>query len=267
MTVTSGPLDGVSTLVTRPRHQADNLCAQLSAAGADVVRFPVLEIVPLAPTPVLEAGLDRIDEQQLLVFTSVNAVTMLMELLASRGRRFPRSVLCAAVGVSTGEALERAGAGEVLIAPPPCNSEALLALPQLQDLRGTAAMLITGEGGRGLLEPSLRGRGAEITRLDVYRRVLPDTDPAILRSWLQRTQPCIVLITSVDALDNLLQLAGKDWRERLLERDLVTIAPRIAEAAGQRGWRGTITVTRPFDAAVVQGIVGWWQQARKRMHS
>ena len=42
-------LDGLTVLVTRPQHQAQELCAQLENYSADVIVFPVIEINGIAP--------------------------------------------------------------------------------------------------------------------------------------------------------------------------------------------------------------------------
>ena len=74
-----------------------------------------------------------------------------------------------AVGAGTAAALRRAGIAEVSF-PDRMDSEGLLALPALADLRGADIGFVTAPDGRNLLVPTLAGRGARVHRAEVYRR-------------------------------------------------------------------------------------------------
>jgi uroporphyrinogen-III synthase len=51
------PLDGVGVLVTRPAHQAEQLCALVEQQGGTAIPFPVLEIgEPLDLEPLVRAA-------------------------------------------------------------------------------------------------------------------------------------------------------------------------------------------------------------------
>jgi uroporphyrinogen-III synthase len=61
-------------LVTRTRHQASELAAQLEALGAIPVLIPTIEIIPPETYAPLDAALAQLDTFDWLLFTSVNAV-------------------------------------------------------------------------------------------------------------------------------------------------------------------------------------------------
>lgn len=258
------PLEHVSVLVTRPAHQARDVCALLSNAGATVYSFPAMAIRPVKPDRHVRRCLDALPAQDLLVFTSPNAVTEFSTLLERTGKPLPRDTPCAAIGRRTGEQLRGLGMGRVIVAPPPYDSEALLADPEMQAIRGRRAMLVTGRGGRGMLRRVMASRGATVSVLEVYRRVLPEADPAPLRRWLDRGDVDVILVTSAESLDNLMVLSDDDRRPALLATGLVTVSARIAEAARRRGFHGEIVVTEPGDTALVQGVVRWAERAMKR---
>lgn len=257
-------LEDVGVLVTRPEQQAAQVSKLLADAGARVLRFPALAIEFVDQGAELDQALAVMERQHLLVFTSANAVTGWQKLLARDARPLPVDVPCAAIGRRTGELLRQIGMRNLAVAPPPYDSEALLAQSVMQQVAGRRAMLVTGEGGRGLLQSTLRDRGAEITELVVYRRVLPSADPTPLQQWLAEGCVDVALVTSAEALQNLLVLSGETQREALLATDLVTVSARIAETAKQRGFHGAIIETEPGDTALVQGVVRWCQQAEKR---
>ena len=71
----------------------------------------------------------------------------------------------AAVGESTAAALSQAGAAAVLWPVDGASSEALLALPELDETAvvGATILIVRGEGGRQLLGDTLSKRGARVT--------------------------------------------------------------------------------------------------------
>ncbi|MFX9532994.1 uroporphyrinogen-III synthase, partial [Acinetobacter baumannii] len=75
----------------------------------------------------------------------------------------------------------RAGLEPVAV-PERMDSEGLLALPELRDVRGIAVGLVTAPGGRDAIAPALRARGAQVRRADVYRRLpLPPSPRTLAR--------------------------------------------------------------------------------------
>ncbi|MCX7424341.1 MAG: uroporphyrinogen-III synthase [Planctomycetia bacterium] len=99
----SAQLDGVRVLVTRPRHQAEDLCRQLAALGADVLVQPAIRITePPDWTPV-DAALDRLEAYDWLVFSSGNGVHFFLDRLRARHGGLDKlyAVKLAAIGPGT----------------------------------------------------------------------------------------------------------------------------------------------------------------------
>ncbi|WP_174240861.1 uroporphyrinogen-III synthase, partial [Granulicella sp. S190] len=61
-------------LITRTRHQASELAAQLEALGATTILIPTIEIVPPASFCALDAALTCLGAYDWLLFTSANAL-------------------------------------------------------------------------------------------------------------------------------------------------------------------------------------------------
>ena len=125
-------LTGVSVLVTRASHQAENLCRLIAVAGGEPVRFPVTEItsLPLADAAVA-AALEQVPMVDIVIFVSSNAVQFALDLLELRGLSLPSGVQVLAVGSGTARQLTARGIA-VSAVPARCyNSEGLLQLPQL----------------------------------------------------------------------------------------------------------------------------------------
>src|SRR4029077_20935590 len=119
------PLQGRGIVVTRPAGQAERLAALVSAAGGRAFLFPAIEIERLPERP-----LPRLEEFDLAVFVSPTAAECAFERIKHAG------VPVAAVGGGTRRALQALGARDVLAPESGADSEALLALPELNEVAG-----------------------------------------------------------------------------------------------------------------------------------
>jgi len=187
----------------------------------------------------------------LLIFTSRNAVDQALPLLP--GGLLPAGPRLAAVGKATAAALAAAGRGPDLVPEDRYDSEALLALPALREVRGWRVVIVRGEGGRPLLSETLQARGAQVAFAEVYRRVLPERDPAsLLEHWQEEVQ--LVTATSGEVLQNLWDLLGAAGRERLLTTPLAVVSERTRQEAERRGFVRVELAERADDFALVQAL-------------
>jgi len=164
------PLQNLTILITRPQHQTDSLINTLKNAGAKTLYFPTLEIKPphKKPSPQL---IEHIKNSDIAIFISVNAVEKAKPYLTHLSAQ---STLFA-IGPTTAHTLEKTGQAVTFPTTPPFNSEALLALPKLQKVHGKTIILFAGEGGRTTLKDTLTHRGANVFKIEVYRRACPTT--------------------------------------------------------------------------------------------
>jgi uroporphyrinogen III methyltransferase / synthase len=163
------PLHGRRVLVTRARAQASGLAARLEALGAEVVQAPAIRIEPL---PFDRPAMERYET---VVVTSANGV----DLLLPDDVRALHGVKVAAIGPATAQALRDRGiVADVL--PPEAVSESLLAA--LGDVGGQRVLVATAEGARDVLPDGLRGRGAHVDVVHLYRTVPEPVDAEAVRS-------------------------------------------------------------------------------------
>lgn len=242
-------LKGVGVLVTRPTAQAEGLCRLIEHAGGRAIRFPAIAIQPVEdPGPARHLLAQSWD---LILFISRNAVEQSLPLFPMA--RLPVQGLLAAVGRATSHALTAAGRTPDLMPEGRFDSESLLGLPQLADLKGKRVLIVRGLGGRTLLGDTLIERGAELAHAEVYHRRLPDADPAaLLASWEKRVQ--LVTATSGEVLDNLLKLLGPEGRALLLATPLVVVSARTAQSATRLGFARVELAERAADEAIVAAL-------------
>jgi uroporphyrinogen-III synthase len=187
-----------------------------------------------------------------LIFTSPAAVRFAARLL-----RLRTQAAVMAIGSGSARALARCGIEHVLVPPGCATSEGLLEHPRLADVRGQRIALIGARGGRDLLAPTLRDRGARVREVYVYRR-----EPARLsRRHFEAVEALpaasYVLLSSVETLQQLQRsLQGVAWR-RLIQCVAVVSSERMERAARKAGFthlrRAASAVPDDLLAAAVTG--------------
>ena len=255
MTRLSLSLQGMGILVTRPERQAGELCRLIEAQGGRAIRCPTLEILPIRdPAPAL-AVIDHLDDYELAIFTSANAVSLGLELLLSR-RPLPLHWQVFAIGKATAGALAKQGIDTCRTPELGTDSEALLALPELQQVAGKGIVIFRGEGGREVLGETLRLRGARIGQAVVYRRSKPAFCPDDLLQYWTRGEIQAVIATSNESLQNLLTMVGAAGRSWLLATPLVVVSERARSLALQLGFsRPPLLAREASDTAIVEALL------------
>jgi uroporphyrinogen-III synthase len=247
----SAPLVGLRIAVTRPAGQSAPLLERIRAAGGEAIALPLLQIAP--PTaPVRPDALKRqFEAADLIIFISPNAVRMALQILPAAD--WPSGARLACVGHGTARALREVGFRDLLVPTAGADSEALLALPEMREVRGRNVLIVRGEGGRTLLANTLAQRGAHVDHAVVYRRIPLPPDLAALRD---EGGICFV-VTSSEALQVLVAAArtpaDADW---LRAQTFVFGHPRIAETGRALGLLHGIIVESPADDALFAALVG-----------
>ena len=250
---TRAPLRGWRVLVTRPVDQAHGLCERIERAGGIPIRFPLLNIEPV-PDPVLVlTHLRRLADFDWLIFVSANAVRYAFDLDGwwQQGRR-PR---VAAVGRGTANVLRELGV-EVDLAPKAqFNSESLLAAEEFRSCAGKRFLIVRGMGGRELLAETLRQRGAAVDYAEVYRRAAPtEGAEALLPAW-RRGEVDAVVLSSKDALDNLMALLGEAGPALLRQTPVAVIGERLATLARALGCQRLDVAAEASDDGLCDAVV------------
>ena len=256
-------------LVTRPQPQADTWVARLQALGLPASAFPLLGIDgPADPAPVQAAWASiarGCDGQQrplsMVMFVSPSAVQRFFEQRPA-GQAWPLSVVAAAPGLGTRQALQQAGVPAAALCSPaddggPFDSEALWAVLQPRcTWPGASALVVRGESGRNWLADVLGQQGTQVHFVEAYRRTVP-VPGAAARDALARAlaQPWLHcwLFSSSEAVGHLPLLApAADWSQA---RALAT-HPRIAAAARRLGMVQVETVAPSPEAVAAHLLAG-----------
>jgi uroporphyrinogen-III synthase len=252
-----GPLKGAGVLVTRPAHQADAFCRMIDTAGGMALRFPVTEILEPRDGAALDAVIDRLEEFDIAIFISPNAVSMAANRIGAR-RAWPDGLRIGAVGQKSAQELARAGHPAHICPARRFDSEALLAEAELQDVAGKRIVIFRGDGGRELLGDTLKERGGLVEYAEAYRRGRPDADTGQLMYHWSRGDLHLVTSTSSEGLRNLFDMVGKLGRMWLRKTPLLVGSARMVDTARELGFKGKPWVAEdPSDESMMDTVLQW----------
>jgi uroporphyrinogen-III synthase len=233
-------LQGLRVLVTRPADgKADKWTAALSAAGATVVPYPTIEMLPPPSWEPLDQALRKAERYDWIIFTSGTAVLFTASRMEGgrflTGPTFPR---VAAVGAETARALEKAGA-HVDLVPSDQRQEGLI--DAFRDLEaGTRLLFLHAFAGRDTLIGALRGQGCQVDVVAAYQtapRSLLPPPPAF----------DVATFASPSALCAFVDAHGT----RVLASKIVAaIGPTTAAEAVRHGFSPVISAAPNVDALI-----------------
>lgn len=159
-----------------------------------------------------------------------------------------------AVGAGTAAALRRAGIAAPQVPTAGSDSEALLALPALQAVRGVDVGLLTAPGGRGLIAETLAHRGARVRRADVYQREPRVPSPARRAALARLPARAALLVSSAEAFEGLWAQLDARARAAVQARPAVASSARLAAMLAERGFGAIVLAAGAAPEALLDAL-------------
>ncbi len=251
-----------SVLIARERSQAESLAARLEENNKRVICVPVIEIIP-SRSPVWSGGpsdepaIGRVGEYfDHIVVVSGHAARQFI----SRSEipdLLPQTLAGKLIAIGKGSATPFEQIGCSVQRPVGASrSEALLDMPEMQTVAGSRILLLCGEGGRRVLEEGLRDRGAEVSRMELYRREFRKAAIDELRCI--ETKPDALIALSGFVVECLYRALVASGHESWSGLPLVVPNQRVTEIAKAAGFSAPLTADGVSDEklfASVQKII------------
>jgi len=234
----------VKVVLTRPPGLSETLAARLERLpGIDrVIMMPLVDIEPIPARWVRVSDVPLRGRYTKVVFVSRHAA-----LFGSATARVEAAENARYFGVGRATAELLAAAGIEATSPARAGSDGLASL--MQSAVGDEVLIVRGEGGREQLARDLASRGANVTYLEVYRRITRE-----LSADERETLECAAVagavavvynIGAVEALGTRLSSEGK------LSLRLLAVSERISDRAAKFGFNRIAQSDDVTDDAVV----------------
>jgi hydroxymethylbilane synthase len=253
------PLEGKRIVVTRTREQSGGLVARLQALGATPIECPVISIVPLEDTTLLDRAISDLDSYDWVIFTSVNGVQAFAERLAALLVSIER--LCArkvgTIGPATRAAVEKLGC-QVAFMPDTYVAEAIL--EQIGNMAGQRVLLPRADIAREALAAGLRQKGAIVDEVASYHTVAGSSVASLLEYLKAGSVDAITFTSSSTVLHTIEGVAAaahdEDTAIRLLRQTaLVCIGPITAATLEEYGLLATAVAKEYTVNGLVDALV------------
>ena len=206
----------------------------------------------MTDSPSVRTRILDIDQHSHVIAVSPYAARLLIDCLDTWWPQTPEGILWFGIGAGTAAVLADYG----LDTRQPLNghtSEALLELPELNNLQYSKVLIVRGEQGRNTLPDTLKARGARVTLLPLYRRFTPEHDSNTLYQALTGFDPEVIVTLSGETLNNLISLGNNSGHNP--EYCLIVVpAQRIADQAHKVGLNLTCVPERLDDSTIVAAV-------------
>ena len=234
-------------LVIRPSRQSDQFIALLEQSGAQVCHTPVMSIEAIVDGQAIKNLILEVDNFDKAICVSGNAAQLTIEWLDRYWPMMPVGIEFFAVGQQTAQIL---GAADIAALSPSGrqNTEALLALPELQDLSNQRVIIFRGCGGREILADTLIERGARVDYCELYKRVI-NLDQSLLARQQLSQNDCLVAHSG-----ELLQALGDQSGEPGAETTVVVPSERVAKIARELGYKNIISAENALPESMLAAV-------------
>lgn len=246
----SRPLQGTRIAITRPAGTGAAWANRVRALGGTPLLLPGSSLRAAPDVRAARAALREALACDVVIFTSPAAVKFARLLGALRG-----AAAVLAPGTATQDALRRAGLRNATT-PAREDSEGILALPLLRNVRGKRIGIVGASGGRGLLDRELATRGATVMHAHVYERAPARLDRRHADA-LKRDigKPPFVLLSSTEALANIIANLPEDARRALLRGIAVASSARLATAARKAGFARVLRARSAHAGGMLAAVI------------
>jgi uroporphyrinogen III methyltransferase/synthase len=254
-----GPLSGRAVVITRASAQAAAIAEPLAALGAEIVPMPVIEIGPPESWEAADDAIERLDDFDWVVLTSVNGVDAFDDRLRVRGLRLGdlggRRV--AAVGGATASRIREHGV-EPMIVPEQARAEGLVeALAAVGPGSGGRVLIARAAEAREVLPDELRALGFTVEVVPVYRVVSAAPPLDVLDRFVTGGIDAVVFASGGTArrFAELVSGAGLDAVTLLVAPLVASIGPVTTDALHDLGIVVDVQAPEATVGALVDALV------------
>ncbi|GIU51930.1 uroporphyrinogen-III synthase [Shewanella sp. KT0246] len=236
----------MQVLLTRPEGRNQAMVQQLQDKGVGFIVTPLLAVAPTHFT--IEP--QQLSQTDCIIFISTNAVSFAAQSLKGQ---FPNCRYYA-VGQATADALTQYNIRAEVAPADSQDSEGLLSLASLAEVKQQRIMIVRGVGGRETIAEQLSLRQANVNYWEVYQRVMPKLDAQSVCSQWQTAKIDTIVVTSGEVLVNLINLVPKELFAWLQSCHIIVPSHRVEQRAKTAGFCHVTNANGANTQAVLQAL-------------
>jgi len=237
--IESKPLFGKKIMITRPEEQMSDIKKLLNDAGAEVIKFPLIKIMPPHRYRFVDDAVKNLKNYDWIIFTSVNGAKYFFRRFFKYFndiREFGRTKICA-IG-STTERIIKDYNLDVEFRPEKYTSEALVKkFSEMKRLKGKKVLLPRANIAGEYLAEELKKLGAIVDEIATYRTVeLREYNPEYIE-MLKNDKIDLITFTSTSTVKSFVNMAKKNNMLDIIPGlKTVSIGPETTKTARKYGF-------------------------------
>jgi uroporphyrinogen III methyltransferase / synthase len=215
------PFFAKTIAITRAAKQSKKFGEILTEKGAQILYVPTIEITAIEPNRKLQKAIAHISDYYVIIFTSVNSVSIFFNNLMEAGKdtRALRGIKIIPIGQATATLLAMKGIAADFI-PQSYTSEGIVDIVRKLKIKGNRFLLPGAEGGRGVLAEFIKNQDGVCDAIPIYKTTLPKKGVSLSE------EPDVITFTSSSTVDNFIAIYGK----KIFKKTLVaSIGPITSE--------------------------------------
>lgn len=257
------PLFGKSILITRSAHQAAQLSERLSILGAEVIHLPTIEIRSPKSFTELDECLQRGNEFDWVLFTSVNGVRAFAQRMKELDLdiRLFRNAKFAGIGSASRKAIRELGV-RVDFVPEKFSSDGFIKEFQKRfpDLTGAKVLFPAANIVRSAIPEKLRELGADVTLVTAYETAAPEHSSDEIINLFDKHSVNLVTFTSSSTVENFLALFPEHDLQKIKRKlNAASIGPMTSKTLRNHGIEPLIEAEVHTIPGLIEAIVTHYQ--------
>ncbi|MFH1460637.1 MAG: uroporphyrinogen-III C-methyltransferase [Candidatus Omnitrophota bacterium] len=242
-------------LITNPSDSADNFSKKLQNQGAQVLSFPLIEMVKNKNTS-NKTIVNKIKHCDWLVFTSKTAVNICFDALKSQGKdsRIFRNCKIAVIGDQTKRLLQAYSIKADLVPRRFCM-EGLIDKFKKINIKGKQIFIPHSKQARSLLIVELNKQGAIIDEVFIYMVKKPkNAKRTTLKKVITGQKPTLITFTSSSCVHEFMKLL-KNEIKLLKQQKFAVIGPVTNQTLNDYGFKAKIIAQKFTEDGLVKAIL------------
>ena len=235
--IESRPLFGKRILVTRSRAQAGDLSLRLQKLGAEALEFPVIKTTPPEYPEPLGNSVNKIEQYDWIIFTSVNAVDYFFAEMHQQNKdsRDLSGIQICAIGPATEKQLVKQGLLSDLVPKKYIADSIIEDLSQTGDIVNLKILLPQSEIAFSLLKDELVKMGVQVDSVVAYRTLHEQPENlAAIQEDLACGKIDAVTFTSSSTVRNFTEIVGPQCLEKMNSQIcLASIGPQTSKTVSK----------------------------------
>lgn len=260
------PLFGKRIIITRAKGQSGEFSETLQFYGAEVIKFPTIEILPPESYEAMDRAISKIEGYDWIIFTSINGARAFFERVKVNKKdiRDLKGIKIYAIGPKTAEEIERYGVFLDLV-PKEYRAESIISAIGKEAIKGKKILIPRAEIAREILPDELRRMGAQVDVVPAYRTVRPEADLDWIKGLFLGKKVSAITFTSSSTVKNFIEMFDKTKAKALLDGVVVAcIGPITRRTAEELGIKTDIIPKDYTTSALADALVEYFGTTRER---